>query len=41
MKIKCDQCGYKWDYNGKLARPTCPSCRRAIKFLVDTKDVKK
>jgi len=30
---KCthEDCGYEWEYKGNLQRPTCPSCRRALK----------
>ena len=30
MKIKCNKCGYEWDYKGKLKRPTCPSCKSTV-----------
>ena len=26
MNIKCNKCGYSWEYKGKLLRATCPSC---------------
>lgn len=24
--IKCENCGYEWEYKGKLKRTTCPNC---------------
>jgi predicted RNA-binding Zn-ribbon protein involved in translation (DUF1610 family) len=24
--IKCENCGYSWNYKGKLRRTTCPNC---------------
>ena len=30
MEVKCS-CGYKWDYKGKLAMPTCPSCHKNVR----------
>jgi predicted Zn-ribbon and HTH transcriptional regulator len=24
---RCDNCGYEWDYTGRLQKATCPSCQ--------------
>jgi Zn finger protein HypA/HybF involved in hydrogenase expression len=24
--IRCENCGYAWNYKGKLRRTTCPNC---------------
>jgi len=30
MKLKCDQCSYEWDYEGKMKYyATCPDCHKA------------
>lgn len=26
--VKCDNCGYEWQYSGELPNTTCPSCQR-------------
>jgi len=29
MKVKCDNCGYEWDYKGKMKLyATCSNCMR-------------
>ena len=30
MKLKCNQCEYEWDYEGKMKYyATCPDCHKA------------
>jgi DNA-directed RNA polymerase subunit RPC12/RpoP len=29
--IKCENCGYTWNYKGKLRRTTCPNCGNKIR----------
>lgn len=29
--LKCEHCGYEWEYKGKLARASCPSCGQKVK----------
>jgi hypothetical protein len=29
--LKCKHCGYEWEYKGKLARASCPSCGQKVK----------
>lgn len=31
MKLICQICGYEWDYRGRLATATCPSCLSKVK----------
>jgi len=26
MRVKCQKCGYEWDYTGDLMRASCPNC---------------
>lgn len=28
LKVRCGHCGYVWNYKGKMAFATCPSCRK-------------
>jgi hypothetical protein len=30
--LKCEHCGYEWEYKGKLARASCPSCGQKVKL---------
>jgi hypothetical protein len=33
-KIKCNKCGYEWDYKGICERyACCPRCRKYVKFV--------
>lgn len=32
MKIKCYNCGYEWDYNGKSFYALCTRCRKLHKI---------
>jgi hypothetical protein len=29
--LQCEHCGYEWEYKGKLARASCPSCGQKVK----------
>lgn len=29
--IRCEKCGYKWEYTGKLWYATCPRCNGKTK----------
>jgi len=34
MKIKCNNCGYEWDYNGNMKLfATCSNCMRKIPII--------
>jgi len=33
MKIKCENCGYRWDYKGQLEHTTCPNCNRKTRVV--------
>jgi predicted Zn-ribbon and HTH transcriptional regulator len=26
-EVKCEHCGYEWEYSGDMKFATCPSCR--------------
>lgn len=28
--LKCQKCGYVWDYGGELRTATCPSCKGTV-----------
>jgi uncharacterized Zn finger protein (UPF0148 family) len=28
--LKCEHCGYEWEYKGRLARASCPSCGQKV-----------
>lgn len=28
--LRCQKCGYIWNYNGKLNRATCPNCKSTV-----------
>ena len=30
IRMKCPYCKYEWNYNGRLIRASCPSCRRGV-----------
>ncbi|MFW6121147.1 MAG: DUF1660 family phage protein [Petrotogales bacterium] len=31
MKLKCQNCGYEWDYNGKSDfYASCPRCKSSV-----------
>ena len=30
--LKCEHCGYEWEYKGRLARASCPSCGQKVKI---------
>lgn len=30
-KMKCEKCGYEWNYKGNLVYATCPSCLNKTK----------
>jgi hypothetical protein len=30
--LTCEHCGYEWEYKGKLARASCPSCGQKVKI---------
>lgn len=30
--VRCDKCGYVWNYGGLMVYATCPSCRRLNKI---------
>lgn len=30
--MECNNCGYKWEYKGKLSRATCPNCLNKVKI---------
>lgn len=33
MKVKCNHCGYEWEYRGKSKYyATCPSCLRKVRI---------
>jgi len=33
MRLKCEKCGYEWDYKGRMTHyATCPNCRRAVEI---------
>jgi len=33
MKIKCNKCGYEWNYKGRRTRyATCPNCKASVKI---------
>ena len=35
MKLRCDRCGRRWDYHGKMKRrATCPDCKHSVKMEV-------
>ena len=40
MIQKCTQCGYLWEYSGKMIWATCPSCRLKVKVMKGGKDGK-
>lgn len=29
-QLKCNRCGYTWEYNGSLQQATCPSCAAKV-----------
>jgi DNA-directed RNA polymerase subunit RPC12/RpoP len=31
VKVKCDKCGYEWEYKGRLGLATCPNCGKKVK----------
>ena len=31
MQVRCDYCGYEWEYKGKMLLASCPSCARKVK----------
>ena len=42
MKLKCKQCGYEWDYEGKMKYyATCPDCHLANAIREYTKELNK
>jgi len=30
MRLKCQKCGYLWDYTGSKDRATCPDCKTKV-----------
>jgi hypothetical protein len=30
--LKCEHCSYEWEYKGRLARASCPSCGQKVKI---------
>lgn len=33
MKLRCDRCGKRWDYNGKNSHyASCPDCKHSVKI---------
>jgi len=35
--MKCHKCKYEWEYKGKLAFASCPSCISKVKVKQDDK----
>lgn len=34
MLIKCQKCGYEWDYKGNMTKyACCPNCQRKTKIV--------
>jgi len=33
MLVRCDYCGYEWEYKGKMKLASCPSCARKVKTV--------
>ena len=31
VKVKCNKCGYEWEYKGRLGLATCPNCGKKVK----------
>ena len=41
MKLKCEKCGYIWDYNGKSNYyATCPMCMHKVKVNEYKREIK-
>jgi hypothetical protein len=37
--LKCGHCNYEWEYRGRLARASCPSCGQKVKISVPSTDI--
>jgi len=31
IRVKCPNCGYEWNYKGKLMYATCPNCKHSVR----------
>lgn len=37
IRVKCDECGYEWDFSGRKAKAQCPNCNHRI-YVADIKE---